>query len=162
MCGWGWWENAEGTNHNKRRKISFLLLCQYKLHYLICGSRSPAHARPPSLRGDQASAVTCQSSPDRQWPCSALLETIWIDLAFSSCFRCRFPRQLACKRGAMPNKIELIGSKIKWFTGFKSEGTAPEMFIVFLYSLALQIHSAQWWCFWQWMSFSHNGPDLSS
>lgn len=37
---------------------------------------------PPSLRGDQTSAVTCQSSPDRQWPCSALLGTIWIDLAF--------------------------------------------------------------------------------
>lgn len=77
---------------------------------------------PPSLRGDQTSAVTCQSSPDRWWPCSALLETIWIDLAFSSCFCCWFPRQLACKRGAMPNKTGLIGSQISWFIGFESDG----------------------------------------
>lgn len=167
---------GERIVRKREKKTSFLFPCQYKLHYLICGSLSSTPAMPSSLRGDQTSAVTCQSSPDRQWPCSALLETIWIDLAFASCFRCWFPWQLACKRGAMPNKIGLIGSQISWFTGFESEG--PEMFIAFLYSVVLQILCAQWgycseWAFhimaliyqanvcisvllhWRWTHFLH-------
>lgn len=150
-----------GTNREEKEKkktqTSFLFPRQYKPHYLICGSLSSAPAMPSSLRGDQTSAVTCQSSPDRQWPCSALLETIWIDLAFSSCFRCWFPWQLACKRGAMPNKIGLIGSQISWFIGFDSEGAVH---CVFMSSCTTDSRCTMMPLLW--MSFSHDGPDLSS
>lgn len=126
-------QGGERIIRKKEKKYLSPFPRQYKLHYLISRSPVPRPRRggPRPSAGDQTSAVTCQSSSDRQWPCTALLETIWIDLAFLIRFRCWFPWQLACKRGAMPNKIGLIGSRISWFYGVGAWGAGPEMFMVF-------------------------------
>lgn len=114
--GWGA-EEVHGSLWDARgsriiRKGEKYLLCFLVDTNRIISSAGPCFPRP--RRGHQTSAVTCQSS---RWPCAALLETIWIDLAFLISFRRWFPWQLACERGAMPNKIGLIGARISWFYG---------------------------------------------
>lgn len=96
-------------------------------------SHQPVAVPPHPRSGHQTSTVTCQSRPDSRWPCAALLETIWIDLAFLICFRRWFPWQLACERGAMPNKIGLIGARISWFYGVGAWGAGSRNVQGFFY-----------------------------
>lgn len=141
---------------------------KYLLCFLVntnCIISSAGRCSPRPRRGHQTSAVTCQSSPDRRWPCTALLETIWIDLAFLICFRCWFPWQLACERGAMPNKIGLIGAWISWFYGVGACGAGSrnvQGFVFFFSSIELSLPlrlclASQ--CFWQLLTLSNNGSD---
>lgn len=58
---------------------------------------------PSTVPVAQPSAVTCQSDPDRRWPCSPLM--IPVDLVFARWFWGRLLCQLAHERGATPNKI---------------------------------------------------------
>lgn len=75
----------------------------------------------PSEETTPLPAVTCQSSPDRHWPCSVSLETIWIGIAILSCFHCWFPRQLTYKGGAALRKTVSIRSQKSWYIKFKTQ-----------------------------------------
>lgn len=150
----------DGCGSRIIRKGEKYLLCFLVNTNCIISSAGPCS--PRLHRGHQTSAVTCQSSPDRRWPCTALLETIWIDLAFLICFRCWFPWQLACERGAMPNKIGLIGAQISWFYRVGAWGAESKNVQGFFFSIELSLPlrlclTAQ--CFWQLLTLSNNGSD---
>lgn len=117
-------------------KYLFSSSCQYKLHYLLGCSRGSV-----ALCTQKTSAVTCQSNPDRRWPCSALLEMIPVDLVFQRWFCGHFCGNRLVKEVPRHIKWHQL-SRIRWFIELGAEG--PDQFLLHA-NLFMRPSVLFWW-----------------